>query len=447
MRKNLILLLAAFIFLSCFQKSSASDLTGDSITTDGIHKIYALKDYQQDFEKMLEILVKTHPQPYAFISEDSLKTLINLQYDKITDSTTIGEFLWICKSVVTAINCGHTNIWLPAKFGDVPKSLLFPIKVKYVDSKLYIIEAKNNSDKLSNGNEILKINGVKVDVLREEIFQHLNSDGFNESSKHEKTNLYFYWFCSMFFDFPTSYTVTVEQNGKLEEIKLKEAEDLERKKTFLDACENRLCFDLNIESNTAIITIRSFGYYKKNFKIFKSFVDSCFYEIKENKIQNLVIDLRNNSGGDPFCGSYLLQHIANKSFTYFHKDVKINHGLKKTIQPNSNGFTNKPYILINGVCSSTTGHFCSIVKENNFGIFVGDETGATYTCNDNSKNFTLENTKLVMRVARRTYYTSATSLTNKHGIIPDYSVIPNIDNILNNTDTVLNYTVKLIEER
>jgi len=445
MKKNIILLLAAFTLFSCTEKSDANNLTEDK-TTDGIAKIYVLKDYQQDFKKMVKILLKKHPQPYAFISEDSLKNLINLKYDKITDSTTIGEFVWICKSVVSAINCAHTRIW-SAKLDEIPKSLFFPMDVNYVDSKLYIIDAHENTDKLSAGNEILTINGVKVETLRKEIFQHLFTDGLNKTMKQEFMNLNFFSLCPMSFGFPSSYTVTVKQNGKIEEIKLIEAQNLEPIKTFLDDCENQLCFDTNIESNTAIITIRSFDYYGNNFEIFKSFIDSCFYQIKENKIENLIIDLRNNGGGDPYCGSYLVEHIANKPYSFFHKDVRGYSDLKKTIQPNSNGFKNMPYILTNGLCFSTTSFFCSIVKENNFGILVGDETGGTYTCNDYGKFFTLKNTKLLLRVARRTYYTPVTSLTNKHGIIPDYYVIPDIDNILNNTDTVLNYSLKLIEKK
>ena len=444
MKKYLIILLAAFTLFSCTEKSDANNLTEDK-TTDGIAKIYALKDYQQDFNEMVELLLKKHAQPYAFISKDSLNDLINIQYNKITDSTTIGEFVWICKSVVSVINCAHTRIW-STELDEIPKSLFFPMNINYVDSKLYIIDAQENTDKLSAGNEILTINGVDVETLRKEIFKHLFSDGFNETMKQEDTNLNFFSLCPMFFGFPSSYTVTIKQNGKIEKIKLKEAVNFKAKKTFLDDCENQLCFDTNIESNTAIITIRSFDYYGNNFEIFKSFIDSCFYKIKENKIENLIIDLRNNGGGDTFCGSYLVQHIANKSYSYFHKDVRGYSDLKKTIQPNSNRFKNNPYILVNGLCFSTTSHFCSIVKENNFGILVGDETGGTYTCNDYGKFFTLKNTKLLLRVARRTYYTPATSLTNKHGIIPDHYVIPDIDNILNNTDTVLNYTFKLIEK-
>jgi len=443
MKKYIIILFATFTLYSCTEKSNANNLTEDK-TTEGITKIYALKDYQQDFNQMIELLLKKHPQPYAFISEDSLNNLINNQYNKITDSTTMGGFLWISLEVVSAINCGHSVVW-SSKLDQLPKSMLFPMNVRYVDSNLYIMDPKNNANKLSAGNEILTINGVDVKTLQKEIFQHLPSDGYNESNKQENVSVYFRYMCAMFYNFPTSFTVTVKQNGTIEKIKLKEAENLEPTKTFLDNCENNLCFDINMESNTAIITIRSFGYYGKG-TIFKSFIDSCFYQIKENKIQNLIIDLRNNSGGDPFCGSYLLQHIANKPYTYFHKSIKRYSKLKKTIQPNPNGFKNKPYILINGKCFSTTGHFCSLVKENNLGIFIGNETGGTYTCNDFSKNFTLKNTNLTFRVARQICKTTATTLTNKHGIIPDHYLIPDIDNILNNTDTVLNYTLRLIEK-
>lgn len=448
MKKNLILLLTAFIFISCIQKSNKTELSSEKITLDSINKTLTLKEYQHDFKEMVEILLKTHPQPYAFTSKDSFQKLIDNQFGQITDSTTIGGFYWLCSPVVASINCGHTFIQLPKQFYDISNSVLFPLDAQYINSKLFVLDAKNNSDKLSSGTEILAINGVDVAVLRKEIFQHLSSDGFNESLKQEKINYRFAFLCSIYFGFPSSYFVTINQNGYLKEIKLNESVNSKRQKSFLNNCENQLCFELNKKKNIAIITIRSFSYYNHyEFKKFKSFIDSCFHTIKENKTQNLIIDVRNNFGGDPFCGSYLIEHIAQKPYTYFHENSSGYIDLKGTIQPNSNRFKNKPYILINGLCTSTTGHFCSIVKENDFGIFVGNETGATYTCNDNSTNFTLKYTKLFLRVARETYYTSATTLTSKNGITPDYYVIEGIDNILNNTDTVLKYTLKLIDEK
>lgn len=441
MKKSTVLLFTSYILL-CFLQISCSN-------ADNELKIYeplALQDYQQDFNQMVRLLLKKHPQPYAFIGKDSLENLIDSQYNKINDSTTLGQFVWICEKVVGAIKCGHSEVWSYELY-NTPKSMVFPLNVRYVGSKLYVIDPKNNSNKLSAGDEILTINGVDVKTLQDEMFQHQSSDGYNESSKHERTNLLFKPYCSMYFNFPTAYSIAVNKGESRVEIDLAEAENLDPTSTFLDNCENNLCFNTDIQRNTAIITIRSFSYYKKQLPIFESFIDSCFQHINQNQIPNVIIDLRNNGGGDPFCGSYLLQHIADKPYTYFRKDARWYSKLKKTIQPNPNGFKNRPYILTNGLCFSTTGHFCSLVKENNFGILVGDETGSTYTCNDNSKIYTLKNTKVLFKVARNTYKTTASTLTNEHGIKPEHYVFPNVDNYLTNKDTVLNYTLSLIEKK
>ncbi len=440
MKRILILILITFTLLSCNQKSNSSGATGN------VTKIYALEDYQEDFNEMVELLLKKHPQPYAFTSKDSMDKLIDDQYNKITDSTSVGRFIWICEEVVAAVRCGHAVVW-SNELNKLPKSMVFPMNVRYDGFRLYIMDPKNNAKKLSAGDEILTINGVDVETLRKEIFKHLPSDAYNETGKKENVNYYFRQMCAMFYDFPSSYQLKVKHNEKIEDIKLVQAENLDRTKTFLDNCENNLCLDTDLESSTARITIRSFAYYKKQMPVFKSFVDSCFQHINESQIENLIIDLRNNGGGDPFCGSYLLQHIADKPFTYFDKSVKWYRKLKKPIQPNQNRFRNKPYILINGNCFSTTGHFCALVKENNLGIFIGDETGGTYTCNDFSKSYKLDNTGLILRVPTRIVKTTANTLTNKHGIIPDHQVVPTIDHYLNNTDTVLNYTLKLIEQQ
>ncbi|MEN8251567.1 MAG: S41 family peptidase [Bacteroidota bacterium] len=445
MKRFLILFLTASTLLFCSAKSKSNENSNDGDTGANTTKTYSLEDYQEDFNQMVKLLLKEHPQPYAFIDKDTFDKLVNKQYNKITETTSLAKFIWICQELVAAIKCGHCEVWSKELY-NVPNSMVFPMNVIYVGKQLYIIDPKNNSDKLAPGDEILSINGVNVKTLRDEMFKHISVDGFNESAKQERANALFRPYSSMFFDSPSSYKISVLKNGKVEEIILRETKKLARSKTFLDNCDNQLCFDTNSEHNTAIITIRSFAYYKDRFPIFKSFIDSSFQYINDNQIQDLIIDLRNNVGGDPYCGSYLLQHIATKPYIYFNKQTKGYKELKKPIQPSPSKYKNKPYILINGLCFSTTGHFCAIVKENNFGIFIGDTTAGTYTCNDNSKIFTLENTKVSCKVARNTFSTTVSTLTNKHGIIPDHYVIPTIDDFLNNTDPVLKFTWELIEK-
>ena len=110
MKNYLILFLTIFTLLSCTQKSNSIEGANNSSTPE-ISKIYPLKEYQEDFNEMVELLLKNHPQPYAFISKDSLKSLIHVQYNKITEATTLAKFIWICQKVVAAVRCGHSEVW------------------------------------------------------------------------------------------------------------------------------------------------------------------------------------------------------------------------------------------------------------------------------------------------------------------------------------------------
>jgi hypothetical protein len=427
------IVIVSIILISCTQKDNSKAFT----------EKYTLEEYQEDFNQLVDLLLKKHPQPYALISKNSLTNLIDTQYAKINESTTVKDFLWVSSSVVSAIKCGHTDILGP-NYPIIPQSHYLPVNASYIDSKLYVIDPRGNSDKIAIRDEIVSINGVRVETIYNELIPHISSDGLHKIRQHELINFNFYWLCPLFFNFPESYTFKVKHEDEIVEIDLQKATEYKHLKTVLDSCKDLLCFKINKENSTAIMTIRSFGFYKKKFSTFKSFVDDSFSQIEAEGIENLIIDLRNNGGGEPACASYLLEFLANKPYTYFHKDVKGYSDLKKVIHPNSKRFRNKPYILTNGFCFSSTGHFCSLIKEHDLATLVGTETGGTYTCNDYGKFYELDNTDLKVRIATGIAKTTATTLSNRQGIAPDHYVAPDINHFLNKSDTVLNYTLHLI---
>jgi len=113
--------------------------------------------------------------------------------------------------------------------------------------------------------------------------------------------------------------------------------------------------------------------------------------------------------------------------------------------PSPNRFKGKPYILINGKCASTTGQLCALIKEGKFGIFVGQETGATYRCNATVRSHTLANTSITPFVATRTFESNVEYISKNKGISPDYEIKPSISDLLKNEDTVLKYCKNLLK--
>jgi len=67
------------------------------------------------------------------------------------------------------------------------------------------------------------------------------------------------------------------------------------------------------EIKTAIINIRYFDDGKK----FGVFLEKIFDSINKTGIQSLIIDLRNNGGGDSSLGYQLFKYVANRPFTQY----------------------------------------------------------------------------------------------------------------------------------
>jgi C-terminal processing protease CtpA/Prc len=174
------------------------------------------------------------------------------------------------------------------------------------------------------------------------------------------------------------------------------------------------------------------------------------HKINNKKIENLIIDVRYNRGGSQYPSIYLLQHLMDKSFTYYSKAEfegktdKI-YG-EEIIYPLENRFKGKVYFLIDGNGNSTTGHFMSLVKVHNLGTIIGEELGSNQFCTAGQTLCRLNNTKLVISVANNTHISTATKLPDETGILPDFFVTQNIDDYLNKVDAVKNYTLELIRK-
>ena len=95
---------------------------------------------------------------------------------------------------------------------------------------------------------------------------------------------------------------------------------------------------------------------------------------------------------------------------------------------------------------SATAEFCSIARSNKRGKFIGEETGGGYYGNTSGKfvDTTLPNSKIIISIPTIKYIMAVRKEKFRdRGIIPDYTVTPNINDIIENKDVQLNYALKL----
>ena len=415
---------------------------------DKFSKVYSKQQYLDDIDELAKTLTENHPQPYEFMSKEDFWRVVEEKKSLISNTTTYSEFIWYCNSIIAKIGCGHTNLgYFNQEDKVLPVMLRFPVEAKFIESRLYVSDPLVNSNKLSVGDEIFSINGKDISEIKEGIFKHISSDGYSEGFPKELLNAFFTAYIAYHFNFPTSYKIVVK--NKKESVQLTQLKEYKFKPRVnpKDKCQDKLCLEIMDKKSIAKLTIRSFGYYGDEFDVFKSFIDKSFKGINSKNIKNLIIDVRLNGGGSSTAGSYLLEHIADRPFIYFAKESTGQDIAKQETKPSANRFQGETYVLIDGNGTSTTGHFLSLVKYNNFATLIGEEAGATYTVNDNSKNFNLTNTGISYKVARNTFFTTAKGLPKDRGVLPDHHISQGITDFSNNTDTILEYAIQLIEKK
>ncbi len=400
-------------------------------------KVYSVKEYRDDLDQLGNKLLEIHPNALKFISKDNFLNIIETKKNLITESTTYGNFIWHCSEIIASINCSHTSLGSFSQESTmINKSLVFPLQTRLIDGKLFVVDAMGNADKVTIKDEINSINGIEVSKIIEEVYRHIQSQGYVETSK---THFFNTWSTEMLpyvLGFPESYSIKI--NGKENVVNLNQAKTF--KAPYADSsikkCDSDLCLEFLDNKSTAVLTISSFNFYPwNNFNVFESFIDESFEKINTNNTKNLVVDLRFNGGGSAESSIHLLKYLMQKPFTYFTKEK---------IKQHTNPFKGQLYFLIDGNGESTTGHFMALVKHYKLGTIIGEELGSNQMCTAGQTVCRLTNTKLQFYVANTESRLHGVELPDEKGILPHYQATQNIDDYLNQVDTVKEFAIGLI---
>jgi hypothetical protein len=107
------------------------------------------------------------------------------------------------------------------------------------------------------------------------------------------------------------------------------------------------------------------------------------------------------------------------------------------MQPNKNHFNGKILVLVNGSCLSTTGHLISLLEYHTGALFVGEEPGSTFMCNDFSIQVQLPHTGMEVNIPRTTFVTAVPGLEEGQAFPLDYQVQQSLKDIIEGVDTYI----------
>ena len=419
---------------------------------DKFAKVFSATAYREDLDQLGKTLLKVHPNALKFIAEKDFWKIVEQKKALITDRTTYAEFAWHCSEIIASVHCSHTDMGrFYVENEMLPIRLKFPLLTRLVAKQLYVIDPLNNKGKVDVKDEILSINGVAVDKLLADIYPHITAQGFIQTTKRHVFNMNAAVLIPYALGFPETYTVVLK--GKSAPITLNSPEgDVIPRPNPIYHCGDGLCLEFLDDQKTAVLSITTFNYYSfNNLNVFKTFVDKSMAEINSKGIKNLIIDVRWNGGGSQSASIHLLRYLVKKPFVYYSraefegKTDKIEG--EEEFAPFENRYKGKLYFMMDGLGNSTTGHFMSLVKVLNLGTIVGEELGSNQFCSAGQKICRLKHTKLDYYVANNTHESTATSLPDETGILPDHYVAQSIDDYLKGLDTVKEFTINLAKKQ
>lgn len=127
-----------------------------------------------------------------------------------------------------------------------------------------------------------------------------------------------------------------------------------------------------------------------------------FTEVKAGQIQTVVVDLRQNSGGNSLVANEFMRYSdIDRYYTFGSIEVRFGPVLWKNKSVLFHGST---YVLTSPQTFSSATNFAVILSDNELGIIVGETSGGMPTSYGDILKFQTPNTKLMYTILYKRFH-------------------------------------------
>lgn len=485
MKSSFNLLVLCLSLQGCYSSTESRDTLTSTVSKDKL---------KEDFYLLQRIVQTAHAGAYVYNTPPQVSFLFDSVCNTINGPLTTREFYNKVDYVLDRLGCIHTKTILPDEYHDTlnNRSMFFPVPLIVIDKKIYV---NTKSFNIPLGSEVLAVNNVYADELIKKLSVYTHTDGHSDKVRNSAVDddfaINFYMAFGAFEKFTLKYIDA--ETGKIELVnvaaeKLKTINSNAYNDTwYFFSGDASYDFEIMDESNTAVLTVRTFGFdtYATS-TAFSHFLDNSFRLIRQNNIRNLIIDIRNNGGGlysntYPLL-AYLLdkpvyeydssirrfdhlpyaEYVAaedtaslknedttRKQFTQIRPGIYAENKDQVTLwQPNNYVFKGHLYVITNPFVVSAAATFAAVLKDRTNAYIVGEETaGNAMAHNACVFAYELPNSHLRVNIPTRRFYQPVKARQNDGGIMPDKYMPFTLQDVLDNNDRPLTYILDSLISR
>lgn len=532
MKKIIIALLISTLLSSCGVFLQKQGIKNYKLKEEILQK--GLNAYQYDFLYLTNLIEEGFPQLDSILAKNEREKQVQQIMDNLALADNNADFISQARKYLSNLKNQHTTISLKQEFKRV-----YPYVIHISSNNWYLHNLSKQFDSLQIGKKIIKLNGITIKDVESSLINYTFAENkINQQSEICDEQLYnnpVYLkeigvikndsdILKLEFDDQTKIELSpISTKGKIDvfDVSIKENAitkyqnetylyTINKEKNFgylqFNECHDKIDILEFIESYVKPwlkpiakgYVKRQFrkdkpskviaSYYNPKYPVFKDFVWELIDSLNNNNVENLIIDLRNNSGGNTTLGIQLLYFLTKKdtlkgftqyAFTsdmykkYFEQEYRdlekkypggvpqrdlvttssgdnlfleiTNSTSKYFIQKNRPIFNGNIYVLANYGTSSAAAMLTTLFQDNGIGTVIGTSVGnnpigaTTYT------PMKLPKTKAEISIA--TSYIKRPKKENGKIQIPDIWIEYTIADFINGKDPYLEYVLKQIREK
>ncbi len=404
----LLIGLCGLLVYAHFIKSHEENTVGYYVDELNISK----NDFKSEFDEIYQITLDNYSlYKSKGLNMDSIHSLFLQRIED--DGVDKAEFGNILKEFFSSLNVGHAFVYL--------KDYTAGYTPEFIEDRIFVYTP--NEYLRANGfrekDEIIALNGIAVSEWLDKHEKFTSASTAEARRLNTALGVFRSW-----EDTTATYKVvraadTLEIKLPLKKYDLLPGEQEENKLVEWSIINDSIGY-INIQSMMDPVTDEFIEAYKN-----------------VSKLPHLIVDIRRNEGGNSGTSMHLAEYLIKKPQPHCVSPSTV-------MEPQSGAYKGKVYLLISPYTFSAAESFALDIKESGNAILIGSATAGD---TGNSPQTFHTSNGIYFRIPTREPEKSPKGFPMEGtGISPDYKVEQTVSDFMKNHDTVLNFTIDLIQE-
>ncbi|MFD3156939.1 S41 family peptidase [Haloimpatiens sp. FM7330] len=420
-----------------------------------LNKEMTPQQMKEDIDYLVNTLKNVHPKTYNGFDK-SQQNIIKNAYKKVKTSMKAENFYFVANEIICSFKDAHTSLNMDIN----KKDRIIYMPLIWLHDGLYI---KKDTDKLKKGDEVISIGGKRISDLLDKLWKVIPAENSQWVKVIGSNNLIKEPYLRYLKVVKNNYVdIKIERKGKKLSVSLPLVDSKDIVKNQKYTTEDWVSYSLDKENSLGVFKLNIC----KNDNHYKEALNNFFETISENKIENIAVDLRNNTGGNSSVVDEFMHYLDVDSYMSFGSYVRYskeaakqrgyrietgydsykNKEIKnKKVKNNNLIFKGNVYVITSPKTFSSANWFTLIFKDNNIGKIIGEPTGNQPSCYGDILTFQLPNSGFRFNVSYKKFTRPNIKNDPENCVKPDIMVYTKIEDILNNEDAQVDKLIQILK--